>query len=77
MHTFSTFLQACQILSTIALNKIAALSTEHLKQFKQVLPILSICGMFFNANCFFQIYFFMDRSKQMSRLTGYYPKYNI
>jgi hypothetical protein len=65
-------IQVCQFLSTIALSKIATLSTDHLKEFKQILPILSICGMFFNANCFFQIYFFMERSKKLSSfIKGY------
>jgi hypothetical protein len=48
----------------VALRKIAALPKEQLGKCKDFLPILSICGMFFNASCFFQNYFTMAESKQ-------------
>lgn len=60
------FSQICHVLSTIALGKISALSSDRLKEFKHILAILSICGMFFNASCFFQIYFSLDHLKKLS-----------
>jgi hypothetical protein len=49
----------------VALRKIAALPKEQLGKCKDFLPILSICGMFFNASCFFQNYFTMAESKKI------------
>jgi hypothetical protein len=57
--------QICHILSTVALRKMAAIPKEQLRKFNGILPILSICGMFFNASCFFQNYFTMMESKQI------------
>jgi hypothetical protein len=52
-------------LSTLALRKIAALPKEQLREFKGILPILSICAMSFNASCFFQNYFTLTESKEL------------
>jgi hypothetical protein len=49
----------------MVLRKISAQPKDQLRKFKAILPILSICGMSFNASCFFQNYFTLTESKEL------------